>query len=181
MSKKCKLVKPLFALFITVVVAAIDQFIKWLVELNVKPYGSFPILKIGETEWINFSYCENTGMSFSLFKGNAIVLIIFPCIIILLAEWYIFSGRIKTRTQIYTLAAAIGGGIGNLLDRFFRGYVIDFIDLRILNFAIFNFADICIVCCGIVFVVLYTIYNSREENQKNVLKDKKDEQSRNQV
>lgn len=177
MLKEKKLARPLFALFITALVAAIDQLIKWLVELYVKPYDSFSILKFGETEWINLSYCENTGMSFSLFKGNAVLLIIFPCIIIAFAEWYIFTGHIKTRPQLYTLAAAMGGGIGNLLDRFFRGYVIDFIDLRIINFAIFNFADMCIVCGGIVFVILYSVSLSKDDSPETVPKERKDEQS----
>lgn len=177
MAKENKLIKPLFALLITVVVAAVDQFTKWLVLKYVEPFGSLSILKIGEKEWINFSYCENTGMSFSLFKGNAIMLIIFPCIIIAFAEWYIFTGHIKTRTQLYTLAIAMGGGIGNLLDRFIRGYVIDFIDFKIINFAVFNFADICIVCGGIIFAVLYTIYSGKTNNDNAVQKDKVDEQS----
>lgn len=170
MSKQRKSIPPLFALLITIAFAAIDQLIKWVVELNIKPVKMIPILKFGETEWINLTYCENTGMSFSMFEGNKLLLIIFPCVIIAIAEWYIFSGRIKSNAQLLTLAVALGGGIGNLLDRFIRGYVVDFIDFRIINFAIFNFADICIVCGGIIFVILYAIDDykdsKREKNEQ---------------
>ncbi len=166
MTKQSKKIHPLFALLITSVFAAIDQIIKWVVEIYVKPIGSIPVLKFGETEWINLTYCENTGMSFSMFEGNKLLLIVFPCIIIIAAEWFIFSGRIKSNAQLLTVSVALGGGVGNLIDRFFRSYVVDFIDFRIINFAIFNFADICIVCGGIVFVILYVLDDRKTEKKE---------------
>lgn len=155
------------ALIISIAMAVIDQLIKWVVALNIKPVKTIPLLGFGETEWINFTYCENKGMSFSMFENNQLLLIVFPCIIIAIAEWYIFSGRIENNVQIIALAAALGGGFGNLIDRFIRGYVIDFIDFRIINFAIFNFADICIVCGGIVFIILYAIEDHKKTKRAN--------------
>ena len=64
------------------------------------------------------------------------------------------------------LAALAGGGLGNLIDRVFQGYVVDFIDVRIINFAIFNFADICAVCGGIWFGIAMAVDEIKEEKAK---------------
>lgn len=156
----------LIAVLVSVLLAAADQFTKWLAVTYVQPVGSIPVLKIGGTEWINLTYCENTGMSFSLLQGQRFVLIALPVILICVIEWYIFSGRVDTKLKIFSLAAVAGGGLGNLIDRAFLGYVVDFIDFKIINFAIFNFADICVVCGGIAFTVIYMIGNKKSESEK---------------
>lgn len=156
---------PLIALAATIALAALDQFTKWLVVSYVKPQGSIPIIKFGETEWVNWTYCENTGMSFSLLEGKQLLLTILPIIMICVIEWYIFSGRAKGYAQLFSLAAIAGGGLGNLIDRVFLGYVVDFIDFKIINFAIFNFADICVVCGGIIFAVLFILEDKKNEKK----------------
>lgn len=160
------LVLKIAALALTIVLALIDQLTKWLAVTYVKPYNSIPLVKFGDTEWINFTYCENTGMSFSMLEGQRFILIALPVILLIAAEWYIFSGRAKSVKNTVALAALAGGGLGNLIDRVFNGYVVDFIDFRIINFAIFNFADICAVCGGIAFAVFICIEEYREEKQK---------------
>lgn len=163
---------------VSLALVGIDQLTKWLAVKFVKPAGSIPIVKFGDTEWINFTYCENTGMSFSLLEGQRVILIAVPIILIALVEWYIFSGRAKDRKMIFALAALAGGGLGNLIDRIFLGYVVDFIDFRIINFAIFNFADICAVLGGIAVAVMVIIEENREEKARKVEKaEKKDENS----
>ncbi len=156
---------PLIALAATIALAALDQFTKWLAVSYVKPQGSISIIKFGETEWVNWTYCENTGMSFSLLEGKQLLLTILPIIMICVIEWYIFSGRTKGYAQLFSLAAIAGGGLGNLIDRVFLGYVVDFIDFKIINFAIFNFADICVVCGGIIFAVLFILEDKKNEKK----------------
>ncbi len=156
----------LIAVLVSALLAAADQFTKWLAVTYVQPAGSIPVLKIGGAEWINLTYCENTGMSFSLLQGQRFVLIALPLILICVVEWYIFSGRADTKLKIFSLAAIAGGGLGNLIDRAFLGYVVDFIDFKIINFAIFNFADICVVCGGIAFTAIYLIESKKSEGEK---------------
>ncbi len=155
----------LIALLTSIVLAAIDQFTKWLAVTYVQPVGSIPVLKFGDTEWINLTYCENTGMSFSLLEGRQLLLTVLPVLLIGLIEWYIFSGRVHSKLKLFALAAVAGGGLGNLIDRVFSGYVVDFIDFRIIHFAIFNFADICIVCGGIVFAVLMLFEENKPKKE----------------
>ncbi|MBR1833595.1 MAG: signal peptidase II [Ruminiclostridium sp.] len=150
----------------TVLLAVIDQITKALTVAYIKPDGSIPLIKIGDTEWLNFTYCENTGMSFSLLEGQRVILIAVPILLIAAVEWYIFSGKAIRTDIIFALAALAGGGLGNLIDRVFLGYVVDFIDVRIINFAIFNFADICAVCGGIYFGAAMLIDEIKEERKK---------------
>lgn len=157
------------AVLVSVVLAAIDQLIKLLAVTYIQPVGSISLLKFGETEWLNLTYCENTGMSFSLLEGQRVLLIALPLVLIALIEWYIFSGRADTRAKLFSLAAVAGGGLGNLIDRVFSGYVVDFIDVRIIHFAIFNFADICAVCGGIVFAVLIFLEDKKKEHSNEKL------------
>lgn len=153
-------------ILMSLLLVGIDQLTKWLAVTFVKPEGSIPVLKFGDTEWINFTYCENTGMSFSLLEGQRFILIAVPIILIALVEWYIFSGRAKDKKMIFALACLAGGGLGNLIDRVFLGYVVDFIDFRIINFAIFNFADICAVLGGIAFAIMIILEENKEEKLK---------------
>ena len=150
----------------TVLLAVIDQITKALTVAYIKPEGSIPLIKTGDTEWLNFTYCENTGMSFSLLEGQRVILIAVPILLIAAVEWYIFSGKAIRTDIIFALAALAGGGLGNLIDRVFLGYVVDFIDVRIINFAIFNFADICAVCGGIYFGAAMLIDEIKEERKK---------------
>lgn len=157
------------AVLVSVVLAAIDRLTKLLAVTYIQPVGSISLLKFGETEWLNLTYCENTGMSFSLLEGQRVLLIALPLVLIALIEWYIFSGRADTRAKLFSLAAVAGGGLGNLIDRVFSGYVVDFIDVRIIHFAIFNFADICAVCGGIVFTVLIFLEDKKKEHSNEKL------------
>jgi len=71
--------------------------------------------------------------------------------------------------MIAALTLVVAGGAGNLIDRVFYGFVVDFIDFEIINFAIFNFADICVVT-GVFIAVFASI---REELMNNKNKAKK--------
>lgn len=159
---RLRIISVIFSLLL----AGIDQLTKWLVVTYLKPVEYIPLIKIGETEWLNLTYCENTGMSFSMLEGQRFILIALPIILIALVEWYIFSGKVKTKPEFFALAALAGGGLGNLIDRVFLGYVVDFIDVKIINFAIFNFADICAVLGGIFTVIFFLLEDSRNNKKE---------------
>ena len=64
----------------------------------------------------------------------------------------------------------IAGGIGNLIDRVFNnGQVVDFIDFRIINFPVFNFADICAVCGAIILMIVVVVDEIREKKHKKTV------------
>ena len=139
--------------------AGIDQWIKLWAIANLKDQPARPFLQIGSLDWMHLRYLENRGAAFSMLSGSRGFLIVFPAISILLC-FYLMNRLGKRHRWVYpalTLIAA--GGLGNLIDRIFRGgAVVDYFDFQLMRFAVFNFADVCVtvgvilVCIGIIFL-----------------------------
>ena len=105
--------------------------------------------------FLSFNYTQNTGAAFNIGTNNIITIIIINVIIIGLIIKFIKDNDLHIGV-LFSLFIVLAGGISNLIDRIFRGFVIDFIDVNILNFPNFNIADICIVL-GIIFLIVITI------------------------
>ena len=78
----------------------------------------------------------------------------------------ILTKRIKKTAYIWSFSLIAAGGIGNLIDRIVHNYVIDFIDFRIIKFAVFNFADICAVVGTALLMVFYIIEEVKKSKEK---------------
>ena len=63
------------------------------------------------------------------------------------------------------VSSIIAGAIGNLVDRLFYGYVIDFLRPTFINFAVFNIADIFVTCGAVLFIVILLFFNPREKEK----------------
>ena len=90
--------------------------------------------------------------------------------VLLLLIAAIILGKIRKTSTLVTTAVIIGGGVGNLIDRVYRGYVIDYINLEIINFAIFNLADICVTCGTAVLLVILAREMIQEEKEAKARK-----------
>lgn len=154
----------------------IDQLTKWLVVQNMSLHESFHLIKFGDTQVLNLSYYLNDGSAFSMFEGETAMLI---CVTSLMMGAMVCAMALKhVRRPWYILSFSmiIGGGVGNLIDRIFNGgNVVDFIDVRIINFAIFNFADICAVCGGILLCLLVIIDEVQDIKAKKAAKAEAEE------
>ena len=143
----------------------IDQLIKFLFASNIYVGQSITII----SNFFKITYVTNDGAAFNLFSGN----ILFLVIIAILVIFYIIK-NIKTleKKEKYIYSILIAGILGNLIDRIFRGFVIDYIDFRIFGYdmAIFNFADICIVC-SCILLVLMEAFKWRKSLLKKEMKD----------
>lgn len=138
--------KKKLCLIIIPIIMVLDQIAKILM-INRK------IIIIPEL--LNFTYTENTGAAFSIGASNSIIIVILNMILIGIII-KIMKDKIKELNN-YTwisLNMMLAGGISNLIDRFFRGYVIDFIDVSIFNFPIFNLADISITIGAILLIIM---------------------------
>ena len=94
---------------------------------------------------VELRFVLNQGMAFSLLSGRQLFLIVATsAALILVAYWLFFRSR-NDRLQQAALILVLGGGIGNLIDRVLNGEVVDYINLLFMRFAVFNFADICVV------------------------------------
>ncbi len=135
------------------VLTATDQIIKFFVERDLQP-----VLKVSFIEgFIGWSYVRNTGAAFGAFSENTVLLSVFTGIALLIGLIALLSGKIKQRFYQVCAVMIISGGLGNLADRIFRGYVVDFIEVQFTEFAVFNFADI-LVTCGAFMLIGYMVY-----------------------
>lgn len=147
--------------FISILII-LDQIFKYIV-VNQKIVCENVINNI-----LNFTYCENRGIAFGIGQGGAKIFAIITILIIIVALIYVMLkfNKLKMLT-LFGIALVISGGIGNLIDRLFRGYVIDYIDFNeIVDFPIFNFADICIVVGVIIIGISYLKNEGGEVNER---------------
>ena len=156
---------PLFILITGLV--TIDQISKYLIEANLNLYESVKVFVL-----LDFTFIKNFGGAFNLFNDATldigiifIFLVSLICLYLLLAIFtnLVFK-KIKFRERIYW-SVILAGGLGNLLDRIYRGYVVDFIDIT-FNPYVFNLAD-CFVTLGIIFLIIDSFFytNVRKDNQ----------------
>lgn len=148
-------------LILTIISIFIDQLIKYIIKSSMILGESIVIF-----DFFKLTYVHNYGAAFSILSGNRYLLII----ITIIAMFFIYKFLIKNQ-KLTNLESALygflyGGIIGNLIDRVFLGYVIDYLDFKILgyDFAIFNFADILIVVSIILLVI--TVFKD-DKNGKN--------------
>lgn len=115
----------------------LDQLTKWLAVVYLQGEPSFPLWR----DVLHFTFVKNEGAAFGMLADHRWVFMIVSTIAIVGLTVYLFRFRPKSRYVQITLAMIIGGGIGNMIDRFALGYVIDFIDFTLIDFAVFNVAD----------------------------------------
>lgn len=159
------------ALLSSLLLVGIDQLLKYLVISNIPVNTSIPFIKIGNTEIMNLSYVQNRGAAFGSFENKQIFLIIVTTLFILAGLYLLISKKINKPFLIWTISLIIAGGVGNLIDRIFRGgnlfggFVVDYLEIRLFKFAVFNFADICVVV-GAFMLIFYTIFIDSKNSKK---------------
>lgn len=138
-------------IILSIIFLIIDQITKILVVNSLVPGENIEIIK----NIFSIIYTNNTGAAFSILLGKRIFLIVVAVLIIGVLLYYIKRNKIEKKIDIIALSFVIGGSLGNLIDRIVRGYVIDFISIKIgnYNFPIFNVADILIVI-GVFLLLL---------------------------
>lgn len=167
MEKEKKSYVRFFWLLFAALMVGLDRLTKWLVVTNMELKDTIHIIKIGDTQVLNIYYCLNDGAAFSKLSGKTVFLIVITSAVILWLLYLMIFGKVKRPVYMVAVSLIIGGGIGNLIDRIFNdGKVIDFIDVRIINFAIFNVADICAVCGAGLLLLVVIVDEIREFKAK---------------
>ena len=131
-------------------IVLLDQTVKWLVSTRF----SLVDTKVLIPHILEFAYLHNTGAAMGIFQGARWPLIAVTTLLIIGCLVYLVFGKNQTVFMRYALALVAGGGLANLIDRVFRGYVIDFVRFPIPWFSYsFNIADAAI-CIGAALLVL---------------------------
>ena len=151
----------LITTIIAVILIAVDRIMKnWAAHALAS--GDIAVID----KVLYFRYTENTGVAFSMFSDNRWVLVGITSVMLIVALAFFLSGKIKDKLELFALSLIIAGGVGNLIDRLSIGYVIDFIDVRIINFAIFNVADMCITIGAILVCIAAFAAEKREKREQ---------------
>ena len=151
-----------------VLLTALDQIIKYFVELNLKPVQSISVLN-NVLEW---DYVQNTGAAFGAFSEKTTLLSVITGIIIIIGIAALVAKKIKNKYLAATAVMIIAGGLGNLVDRIWRGYVVDYIRVLFIDFPVFNFADI-LVTCGAAMLMIYLLWDINNYRKKKKAEEKK--------
>lgn len=116
---------------------------------------------------VQFRYVENTGMAFSLLEGRSRLLGLFTFLVCaVLIGVLIWKRNSLSPSARMALLLVISGGIGNGIDRVTRHFVVDFIELLFVDFAVFNVADICVTVGALWLMVLFLLHSGEEGEQK---------------
>ena len=139
---------------------ALYHITKFIVIKNIT-YQSF--IKIND--YFNLVNISNTGVAFSMFQDNNIFFIILVSFVILFVIYFLIKNKEElTKLQTHSLLLILAGGTGNLIDRLFRGAVVDFIDIGykdVYRWPAFNVADSC-VCIGVaLFIISLLFFNKK--------------------
>ncbi len=148
MNKKLKDV-----IFFGLIFLVIDQGIKMFLDSRMIVNQTTVIIK----DFFSITYVKNTGAAFSLFSDSRWLLVAIGLIATIALIIYVGKLAEITDFDMFTYSLLLGGILGNLVDRIFRGYVIDYLNFNIFgyHFPIFNFADICIV--GSVILIFLSV------------------------
>lgn len=143
------MVSILITLVSTTLLVFIDQAIKLWATANLQPVGTMPLIP----GVIQLRYILNDGAAFSILGGKQTFLIVFTGIALVVLLAYLMFKRPEKKLEYVAWILVLGGGIGNWIDRVTNQVVVDYLDLQFMNFAVFNFADIC-VCVGVGLLIL---------------------------
>ena len=135
-------------------IVGIDQLTKYLTLIHIPLYESVPFLP----GFLGLTYVQNTGAAFSLLEGQSwLFMLVFAVMTVLIFLEYFKSPLPFTKLERWCIAAIYGGGVGNVLDRIFRGFVVDMIKTEFIEFPVFNIAD-CFITCGCILLLISLLF-----------------------
>jgi len=143
----------LYFVSLSIFIVLVDQFTKYLMFYNKKLFinKDFLLFKL--------DFVKNYGAAFNIFSGSRIFLSLISILFSILLIYLIFKKNTLNSFDLYSYSFILGGTIGNGIDRIYKGFVVDFINLNIINFPVFNIADISINI-GFIFL-MYNIFKNK--------------------
>jgi signal peptidase II len=142
-------------LWIIIIAASVilDQITKMHVVNGMALYESIPLIK----NVLSFTYIHNYGAAWGMLSDHRWVFIVVTALAIIVMPIFLYKYRNLHWMFGLSLSLIIGGAIGNMIDRVFLGYVVDFIQATFIDFPVFNVADICVVC-GAIMMFVYVAF-----------------------
>lgn len=164
-SKKDKSIRVfLLPAILISLLTALDQFTKYIVLTSFQLYETKPVID----GVFSFTYIQNRGMAWGMLQGKIPVFLIFTTIILVLSFRIMYNVVDVKRYRLvkYVLIFLISGALGNLIDRISLDYVVDFFHFELIDFPVFNVADIYVVVSMFAAIILLMfVYSNKEVDE----------------
>ncbi|MBE6946521.1 MAG: signal peptidase II [Ruminococcaceae bacterium] len=148
--------------------AALDQISKYFVVKHIEYGAVIPCIE----GLFHLTYVQNFGAAFSILQGHKWLFVLVFVVFLAMIVWGIRKELLPfARAELWFLAAIVGGGLGNILDRLFRGFVVDMIAVDFIDFPVFNLAD-CFITCGAIGLLFHLVFLNKGfwKDEKKTLK-----------
>ena len=152
----------------------LDQFTKYLASTYLKDGHSIILIQ----NVFQLHYLENRGAAFGMMQGMRYLFVVgtFLMLILLMAVYWKSPMEQRYRWARFVLILLTAGALGNLIDRLYQGYVVDFFYFELIHFPIFNVADIYVTCGTILLIILFFFYYKEEDLEALISFGKKKQQ-----
>lgn len=165
--ERSNITRNLAALFAVILLTALDQVTKYMVSSRMQLGEAIPLIK----GVFQLRYIRNEGAAWSILEGKQIVFVVLtPIVIFFLVKMFLSLSKEKKYSPIRVITVfLVAGAIGNLIDRIwggevlFKGSVVDFFDFCLINYPVFNVADIY-VSLSVVALLVLMIFKYKEED-----------------
>ena len=141
-----------YFILISILIILSDQLTKYIINLNHTSLINNDLI------FFSIDYVKNYGAAFNILSGSRIFLSTVSTIITLYLIYFILCKKNISNLNLLSYSLILAGTVGNGIDRIFKGYVIDFINLKFIDFPVFNIADISINI-GLIFIIYALIKN----------------------
>ncbi len=141
-------------IIIAIICVILDQLSKLLVISNLSVGSGFSVIP----SFFSILYIRNTGAAWGMFSNGTLLLAIGSIVFLIFAIKYLYNLKYISKLSTFSYGMLIGGIIGNLIDRVFRNYVVDFLSFNIFgySFPVFNIAD-CFIVISIILIVVESL------------------------
>ena len=159
--KKKQIQSNIIAIIMVVIAIFIDQWTKSLAVIHLKEQDAIELVK----NVFELRYLENKGAAFGIMQNQQLFFLI-SGVFILIATTYIYQKMPQTKRFLLLricLVLIVSGAIGNMIDRLRFQYVIDFFYFKLIDFPIFNVADIYVTVAAIGLIVLILFFYKDDE------------------
>lgn len=141
-----------YALLLAACIAG-DQLLKYWVVRHLEIGQSAAFL----SGLVRLTRLHNTGAAWGSFSGSTALLTAVTAVLLVAVAWLVLKKVIRHPLGLCAAMLVLGGGIGNMIDRICRGYVVDMFDLEFMSYPIFNLAD-CFVVVGVILGAVYYLW-----------------------
>jgi signal peptidase II len=158
---KKKKISLVLDIIVIILLIALDQFTKYLAVVHLEGKESIVIIP----KVLELTFLKNSGAAFGILQNQKVFFVMIAIMILVVIAYVLF--RIPNEKKYIIMQVILvmiaSGAAGNMIDRIRNDYVVDFISFVIINFPIFNVADIYVTVSTILFIVLFLFYYKEKD------------------